>query len=504
MSKSFRVVGLDALAHIMIPLFRATYSTSNQSRIGERLSVVLVQLIQILQQSPSTGNQHSGRLATDDLDVVQIISNIDNSQKPANPEQKESISMDFDALINQKISTLIFKCLENLGLHIFLPVKMPLRDFLNSDRFFQTDPESLRIWGDIQTLSLSLAKTSLLEKYITKLNFSSLFMKKRDEEGIQIRALQRISFIIFAHEKDSKAVVEQIKRVLDKIIQVLLGPSPSNALLVHIFFALRIVLTRLNNEKVGLILQNIWPVVMITVIKIFDSEYKYNHDPNVQLAALKFLQFLQIKKYSNLFNHQWIITPDFYRVHISQVKGLGKFDNFRNVGSFSFDSLLSVALPRNHVLQYVIRQDADVGRLEEGLEFATRVEDLDRSVRESEEEDESDLSNLSDMTQESQRQEEREKARAESENNEDLLIDVKSVRSEKTLENCVDGNVQVILENYVKSRQDFVKISEKFLFTCLAINRQVFTLNQEGLEKLVFADFIDLEKNLDKFEVKQG
>jgi hypothetical protein len=54
---SFRVCGLDCLTEIMIPLFRATYSTSNQSRIGERLSAVLIQLIEILQTTVLDKNQ---------------------------------------------------------------------------------------------------------------------------------------------------------------------------------------------------------------------------------------------------------------------------------------------------------------------------------------------------------------------------------------------------------------------------------------------------------------
>ena len=51
LAQSFRVCGLDCLTQIMIPLFRATYSTSNQSRIGERLGYVLIQLIEILKQA---------------------------------------------------------------------------------------------------------------------------------------------------------------------------------------------------------------------------------------------------------------------------------------------------------------------------------------------------------------------------------------------------------------------------------------------------------------------
>ena len=418
--------------------------------------------------------------------------------------QSTAAESNFDDLINQKISKLIFNCIENLGLHVYVPIKMPMRGFLNSDNFFSTDPESLRIWGDIQTLSLTLAKTSLLDGFIAKLNFSSLFMKKHKEELVQIRALQRISFIIFAHERDSKVVVTQIRKVLNKVIKVLVGPSPSNQLLVYIFFALRIVLTRLHEDKVALILQNIWPIVMITIIKIFDNAYDFNHDPNVQLATLKFLQLLQIKRYSNLFNHQWIITPDFYAMHLSPVRGLGKFDNFRNVGCFSFDSLLGSALPRNHVLQYVIDSDKYRERMDVEIEFISPQNRDDAGGQdepmESLIEDDSDLSNLSEMSERNSGSEEPGQSKRSSADRHD------SSGFEKLPANgnSLDSKMQIICENYVHSRVEFVGICKRFLETCLAINKNVFSLNQEGLEKLVFSDFIDLERHLDKFEIKKG
>lgn len=96
------------------------------------------------------------------------------------------------------MSKIILDCLSDLGNHIFKPLQINLKKYFKSSNFFKSDPKTLSFWGKIQTICLTFNQNKILDSLISKLNFSSVFKNKKDEEIIQTKALQRISFIIFA------------------------------------------------------------------------------------------------------------------------------------------------------------------------------------------------------------------------------------------------------------------------------------------------------------------
>lgn len=145
-------------------------------------------------------------------------------------------------------------------------LKREVFDVYNMDEFFRCTPNTLKSWAKIIDLTLTYSKEDILETYLHKVNFSSLFARRDVETKTRIKSFERVCFIIFSGEVDKYMTKTKIKALLEQIKDVIKDEKAHTSLLILILFCLRVLILRLSSHNLNELFRNIWPILLTLLV----------------------------------------------------------------------------------------------------------------------------------------------------------------------------------------------------------------------------------------------
>jgi hypothetical protein len=137
------------------------------------------------------------------------------------------------------------------------------------------------------------------------MNSGSFFSKSNDKT--KIKALRRISFIIYSSLKD--AYSNKLGLVLEKVKEVITTYSENPMLESEIFLMIRVMFLRFSHENLVEMLKNVWPIIFSELVNVIKNKKKtYSLDLN--LSSLKLIELLSLANIEEFGLYQWIFMLD--------------------------------------------------------------------------------------------------------------------------------------------------------------------------------------------------
>lgn len=240
--------------------------------------------------------------------------------------------------------------------------KNEIFDVFQSDEFFNSQIGTLKIWSQIIEKYLSEINPDILNNYLEKINFSSMFSSRNTENKLRIKSFQRICFIIFSGNKEKFIDKEKLKIFLVKIKEVLKDKNVHPYLVVLIFFTLRILILRLKQETLNDLMKSMWSSILFLIDKMITDE-KMNKQDEIFIAALKLLELISYSDSEEINLHRWSFLFEYFGTKIESQPGLNQV-----TGPFEFLPILTRKLGQDSNIIYDL-DEKGTALLEEKAKF---------------------------------------------------------------------------------------------------------------------------------------
>ena len=144
---------------------------------------------------------------------------------------------------------------------------------------------------------------------------------------------------------------EKLKYLLEQIRDIIKTYSNDSALLIIMFFCLRIMILRTKKQLFSEMFSLIWPVLYYLMISILSDEGGLR-DPNLKLATLKLIEMLCLIDYEGFYLYYWNMGIDSSEANFYNLKNDAE-DVRPFVSEFPYISFISKIIQKNVGYNYI-------------------------------------------------------------------------------------------------------------------------------------------------------
>jgi hypothetical protein len=123
---------------------------------------------------------------------------------------------------------------------------------------------------------------------------------------MKVKALRRVSFIIYSSQKD--AFSTKLNLILEKIKDVITQYHDNDLLEAEVFLMIRIMFLRFSHDNLIEMLRHLWPMIFTELVDILTMKKKKS--PELSLSSLKLIELLSVANMEEFGLYQWIFTLD--------------------------------------------------------------------------------------------------------------------------------------------------------------------------------------------------
>lgn len=316
----YKILALKFLKKITNKLFKGTYGANKLDRVSTRVYNLLYKLFAFMET---------------------LLAN----------------KSDMNSLLYEEIIEYVYIFLEEGRNFLMDNLKKMIQNFFDSDLFFECPPKALNMWSKIINWHVLFSKEVILDTYMSNINFSSLFSSKTTAAKVRFKSFQRLCFILYSGEKDKFLTQKRLKILLEAIRDALRQSTLSGAILVVLFFCLRILITKTTTNTSIDLFSIIWPIVLSLLIAIFNNEM-LSEDINVKLASIKLLECISMCNADQLYLHFFSLGFDHVNYNFEEVPAEKINDSFVNFTSqFPFIPFLTKLIRKNYTVTHHIIQN---------------------------------------------------------------------------------------------------------------------------------------------------
>eukprot|EP00743_Colponemidia_sp_Colp-15_P009252 GILK01010105.1.p1 GENE.GILK01010105.1~~GILK01010105.1.p1 ORF type:complete len:2033 (+),score=370.69 GILK01010105.1:843-6101(+) len=251
-------------------------------------------------------------------------------------EEKEKTTQHFVTLMPQILPTVQDRTIDNMA-HCHAAVSLlasvcklsyPLKafkrevwDIFNHPDFFNTNRRTLRRWAVILNSIVTEDRRNCIQDLLSKITatqtVTQLFTNRDADVAAKARAMKRLCFVLFSGETDE--YVGFLPAIMEKIVESLRMPQ-ATPLHVQVLLCTRLFLLRFGHQH----LTPLWPVVLTELVRIFTE----STDPQLFLAAFKFLDLVALLQTEEFHLHQWMFLMDAITLSSAFSSGLPSFQPY--------------------------------------------------------------------------------------------------------------------------------------------------------------------------------
>ena len=182
--------------------------------------------------------------------------------------------------------------------------KSQIMEFFLEPDFFNMSKQSIRLWRDI-IKEFSHFYNDIIVDLLNTMNSSSFFSKGSDK--FKVKALRRVSFIIYSCVKDTYS--NKLGLILEKVKEVITTYADNPTLEAEIFLMIRIMFLRFSHENLVEMLRFLWPIIFSELVNIIMNKKK-NIPTSLTLSSLKLVEELSLANMEEFSLYQWIFFLD--------------------------------------------------------------------------------------------------------------------------------------------------------------------------------------------------
>lgn len=187
--------------------------------------------------------------------------------------------------------------------------KQVIMDFFLEPDFFNMSRKNLRLWKDIIS-EFAHSYQNIINDLLDKMNQSGFFVKNTDQ--FNIKAMRRISFIIYSCPKDTFST--KLGIIMDKVKETITKYADNNPTLEsEIFLMLRIMFLRFSHESLIEMIKALWPIIFTEIVSVINNKRK-NTNIDLNLSSFKFVELLSVANLDEFCLYQWIFFVDVFNV----------------------------------------------------------------------------------------------------------------------------------------------------------------------------------------------
>lgn len=164
--------------------------------------------------------------------------------------------------------------------------------------------KNIRLWKDI-IMEFSHHHNDIIVELLNSLSSTSFFSKGTDK--FKIKALRRVSFIIYASSKDTFS--HRLGLILEKVKEVITTYSETIPLEVEIFLTMRIMFLRFSHDNLVEMLRHLWPIIFSELVNIITNKKKAS-SLDLTLSSLKLIELQTLANMEEFSLYQWIFILD--------------------------------------------------------------------------------------------------------------------------------------------------------------------------------------------------
>jgi len=140
-----------------------------------------------------------------------------------------------------------------------------------------------------------------------------LFTKTSDK--IKVKALRRVSFIIYSSPKDTYS--NKLSLILEKVKDVISTYNDNELLEAEVFLMIRVMFLRFSHENLVEMLRHLWPIIFTELVDILTLKKKKSND--LSLSSLKLIELLSVANMEEFGLYQWIFTMDSMLKYVNNI-----------------------------------------------------------------------------------------------------------------------------------------------------------------------------------------
>ena len=187
--------------------------------------------------------------------------------------------------------------------------KQMILDFFLEPEFFNMSRYCLRLWKDIIS-EFAHSYQDIIKDLMDKMNQGGFFTKNTDQ--FNIKAMRRISFIIYSCPKDTFST--KLVLILEKVKEMITKYSENPTLEAEIFLMLRIMFLRFSHESLIEMIRALWPIIFSEIINVINNKRK-NTSLDLNLSSMKLVELLSVANMDEFCLYQWIFFIDTFKVN---------------------------------------------------------------------------------------------------------------------------------------------------------------------------------------------
>lgn len=177
--------------------------------------------------------------------------------------------------------------------------------FLETD-FFSTNRYCFRLWIDIIRVFATYNHDIVVDLLVRMSSMGASFFGRADDKP-KIRALRRISFMIYCSEKD--AFSSNLSLILEKVKDVITNEDKNPLLEAEIYLMIRVMFLKFSHENLVEMLRHLWPIIFSGLVAILTNQKKIQiHE--LSLSTLKLVELLSLANSEEFSLYQWIFFYD--------------------------------------------------------------------------------------------------------------------------------------------------------------------------------------------------
>lgn len=228
-------------------------------------------------------------------------------------------------------------------------MRRSIMDVFMGNDFFRCTLQTLKYWKDL--VAWCSEGEDLLGSLLSKEGlFLGLFTGKAESMRQRIKSFERVCFIIFAgavdeYQKRMAFLLESINEVIKEFEQT------NPALLMLIFFCLRILVLRLSAHSLHELFRNIWPSLLVLLVQVFDRSAERKRSPALVYAALKLVELLACVDIEEFHLHEWIFIYDYYGLKLEPAVTVTRPNESRVISPFQHKPYIYRHLPQRSVFK---------------------------------------------------------------------------------------------------------------------------------------------------------
>ncbi|THH09322.1 hypothetical protein EW145_g2101 [Phellinidium pouzarii] len=180
-------------------------------------------------------------------------------------------------------------------------------DAFNDNKLFSATPEAGLKWRTV-IKTLIDSDRSAFRKIASAPSAANIFVNREYEMQLKAQNIRRLSFILFASEKNH--FLTQLPAVQEKLVDILRSGSVP-VVESEVYLCIRVLLCRLSPHN----LSSFWPVLLAELIRIFEQAMASpppDGSDSLQsiLSACKLIDLLLVLQTEEFQIHQWIFITD--------------------------------------------------------------------------------------------------------------------------------------------------------------------------------------------------